>query len=45
MLEWIKSGMKEKPEKIIDKLSILIKDDITRALEKYQTHQYVYTDS
>lgn len=45
MLEWIKSGMKEKPEKIIDKLSILIKDDITRALEKYQTHKYVYTDS
>lgn len=45
MLEWIKSGMKEKPEKIIDKLSILIKDDIARALEKYQTHQYVYTDS
>ena len=45
ILEWIKSGMKEDPEKIIDKLSILIKDDIKRALEKYQTHQYIYTDN
>ena len=37
MLEWIKSGMKEKPEHIIEQLSILMKGNITRALEKYRS--------
>lgn len=40
MLEWINSGMKEKPEHIIEQLSILMKGNITRALEKYRSdHQ------
>lgn len=37
MLEWIKRGMKDEPQKIIDRLSVLIHGDISRALEKYRT--------
>ena len=37
MLEWIKGGMKEDPERIIDRLSTLIHGDISRALDKYRT--------
>lgn len=33
-LEWIKNGMREDPQQIIDKLSILIHGDVTRALDK-----------
>lgn len=36
MLGWIKNGMKENPEHIIDRLSILIKGDITKALDNYR---------
>ncbi|AOT72053.1 TetR/AcrR family transcriptional regulator [Geosporobacter ferrireducens] len=36
MLEWIRTGMKERPEDIIDKLSKLITGDIHRALLKYE---------
>ncbi|MBC8571240.1 TetR-like C-terminal domain-containing protein [Zongyangia hominis] len=36
-LDWIRTGMKEDPARIIDRLSILIHGDITRALEKYRT--------
>jgi len=35
MLEWLKSGTKEKPEEIIDKLSKLIDGNISKAIEKY----------
>lgn len=35
MLDWIKKDMKEEPQKIIERLSVLIKGDIIRALEKY----------
>lgn len=35
MLEWLKSGIKEKPEIIIDKLSKLVDGDISRAIAKY----------
>lgn len=35
MLEWIRTGMKEDPEDIIDKLSKLIAGDVKRALLKY----------
>jgi len=35
MLEWIRTGMKEAPEEIIDKLSKLITGDIHKALLKY----------
>lgn len=42
MLDWIKDGMRKEPQQIIDRLSILIEGDITRALNKYRvdkTHQ------
>lgn len=42
MLDWIRNGMKKDPQQIIDRLSILIEGDITRALNKYRidkTHQ------
>jgi probable dihydroxyacetone kinase regulator len=35
MLDWLKSGTKEKPEIIIDKLNKLIDGDIPRAIQKY----------
>ncbi|HEX2925912.1 MAG TPA: dihydroxyacetone kinase transcriptional activator DhaS [Ruminiclostridium sp.] len=37
MLEWIKSGTKEKPEDIVDKLSKLIDGTISKAAEKYKS--------
>ena len=37
MLNWIKCGMTEDPEKIIKKLSVLIQGDVTRALNIYRT--------
>jgi hypothetical protein len=37
MLEWIKNGMKDDPQHMIDRLNILIQGDIKRALTKY-TH-------
>jgi probable dihydroxyacetone kinase regulator len=37
MLEWIGSGMMEKPAVIIDRLSTLIQGDITTALERFST--------
>ncbi len=42
MLDWIRNGMKKDPQQIIDRLSVLIEGDITRALNKYRvdkTHQ------
>lgn len=38
MLNWIREGMKEDPKAIIDRLSVLIHGDITRALHKYSMH-------
>lgn len=35
MLDWLRTGAKEKPELIIDRLSTLIEGDISRAIEKY----------
>lgn len=37
MLEWIRNGMKEAPQGIINRLSILIHGDVARMLEKYRT--------
>lgn len=37
MLEWIRTGMRDKPDTIINKLSILIHGDIIGALEKFRT--------
>lgn len=37
MLEWIRGGMKEEPERIIEQLGVLIQGDIKRALNKYRT--------
>jgi len=39
VMEWIRNGMKEKPEDIIGRLSILIHGDIAKALQKYSTNQ------
>lgn len=36
MLDWIKNGMREDPQQIIERLSTLIHGDITRALNKYR---------
>jgi len=38
MLNWIREGMNEDPKAIIDRLSVLIHGDITRALHKYSTN-------
>ena len=35
LLAWIRDGMKEEPERIIARLSILIHGDVERALKKY----------
>lgn len=37
MLDWIRSGMKEKPSVIIDRLSTLIHGDIAAALQRFRT--------
>lgn len=37
MIDWIKKGMKEQPEAFIEKLSVLIKGDIKRALDTFRT--------
>lgn len=44
MLDWIKNGMKEDPQRIIDRLSTLIHGDVTRALNKYRTDQTHQTE-
>ncbi len=36
VMEWIRNGMREAPEEIIDKISKLIKGDIRKALIKYE---------
>lgn len=37
MLNWIRNDMKEDPQSIIERLSVLIQGDITRALENFRT--------
>lgn len=41
MLEWIRTGMKEDPSSIIDRLSILIHGDIADALGKLRTDRHI----
>lgn len=41
MLEWIRTGMKEKPAAIVDKLTTLIQGDIIDALEKFRANRPV----
>lgn len=36
-IDWIKKGMKEQPEAFTEKLSVLIKGDIKRALDRFRT--------
>lgn len=36
MLNWIKTGMKEDPQKIVDRLSTLIHGNVTRALNNFR---------
>lgn len=37
MLDWIKDGMKEDPQLIIDRLGLLIHGNVTHALNAYRT--------
>lgn len=41
MLEWIRTGMKQKPSDIIDQLSILIQGDIAAALERFRSNRKI----
>ena len=41
MLDWIRNGMKENPEVIIDRLSSLVLGNITSALNNYRTDQQI----
>lgn len=41
MLNWIKNGMKDDPQQIVDHLSILIHGDITRALNNFRTDRSI----
>ncbi|MGE5633523.1 MAG: TetR/AcrR family transcriptional regulator C-terminal domain-containing protein [Caulobacteraceae bacterium] len=41
MLEWIGKGMKEEPSAIIERLSVLIHGDITKALEKFSADRHI----
>lgn len=40
LLDWIKKGMQEDPQLIIDRVSALISGDVTRALNKYQFNHF-----
>lgn len=40
LLDWIKKGMQEDPQLIIDRVSALISGDVTRALNKYQINHF-----
>jgi probable dihydroxyacetone kinase regulator len=40
MLEWVRTGMKENPSAMIDRLSILIGGNITGALERFRTDRH-----
>ncbi|MFA9378724.1 MAG: TetR/AcrR family transcriptional regulator C-terminal domain-containing protein [Lachnotalea sp.] len=39
LLDWIKKDMKEEPQEIIQRLSILVHGDVERALTKYQLNK------
>ena len=37
MLEWIGNDMKEDPMELVDRLALVIKGDVTSALERFRT--------
>lgn len=37
LLDWIRRGMKEQPQHMMNRLEVLVHGDITKALEKYRT--------
>ena len=37
MLEWIGNDMKEDPVELVDRLALVIKGDVTSALERFRT--------
>lgn len=39
MLDWIRSGMKGEPQVLIDRLSVLIRGDVEKALNHYRADQ------
>ena len=44
MLDWIKEDMKENPQHIVDRLSLLIEGDVAKALEKYRMDKIHHKD-
>ncbi|MBN2795282.1 MAG: TetR family transcriptional regulator C-terminal domain-containing protein [Clostridia bacterium] len=40
MLDWIKNGMKENPERIVDRINTLIRGDIIHALNNYEIVEF-----
>ncbi len=44
MLDWIKEDMKENPQHIVDRLSLLIEGDVAKALEKYRMDKIHHND-
>lgn len=41
ILDWVKSGMKEEPQRIVERLSILIHGDIIKALRRFRVNQKI----
>lgn len=41
ILEWIRTGMKEEPASIIERLDILIHGDIASALDRFRTDRHI----
>lgn len=41
MLEWIRTGMREEPSDIVNRLSVLIHGDIASALEKFRIYRSI----
>lgn len=39
MLDWIRGGMKGEPQVLIDRLSVLIRGDVEKALNHYRADQ------
>jgi len=40
LLEWIENGMKRDPHVIVDKMGLVMHDNITRALEAFRTDAF-----
>ena len=41
ILDWVKGGMKEEPQRIVERLSILIHGDIIKALRRFRVNKKI----